>query len=252
MQAGVLAERVALITGASRGIGRGIAVGLAQAGASVALVGREAATLEATARELSAWAPRVLALPADVAEVERLPDLVAATVEQFGRLDILVTAAGGILRQPAVTVTETDWDALMGVNLKAMFFSCQAAARVMIPQGGGKIINIASLGSTVGNSSSVVYGASKGGVAQLTKSLALEWAPHNIQVNAIGPGFITTDMTGPLFADAERHRRILEHIPMNRLGTPADLAGAAVFLAAPASDYVTGQVLYVDGGYLTV
>jgi NAD(P)-dependent dehydrogenase (short-subunit alcohol dehydrogenase family) len=245
-----LTGRVALITGGNRGIGKGIARGLGEAGASLAIAGRDPESLVGAREELRQVAPRVETFPTDVAHVDQIRRMAESTLEAFGRIDILVNVAGMNRRGPSIEVTEDDWDTIQAVNLKSVFFACQAVAPAMIRQGGGKIISIASLTSVIGIRGTAVYGASKGGVAQLTKSLAVEWAEHNIQVNAIGPGFIETDLTAPLFADPQRSAWIHSRIPAGRRGYPVDLAGAALYLASPASDYLTGQVLYVDGGFL--
>ncbi len=246
-----LTGRVALVTGGSRGIGKGIARGLAEAGASIALASRDAESLASAAKELAPIGPRVETFPTDVARVDEIERMVTGTLEAFGRLDILVNNAGTNRRGPSVDVSEEDWDLIQTVNLKSVFFACRAAAPAMIRQGGGKIVNIASLTSQVGIRGTAAYGASKGGVLQLTRSLAVEWAEQNIQVNAIGPGFIETDLTEPMFADPQRGPWIQSRIPMGRRGYPADLAGVAVFLGSAASDYLTGQVVYVDGGFLS-
>jgi NAD(P)-dependent dehydrogenase (short-subunit alcohol dehydrogenase family) len=242
--------RVAVVTGASRGIGRALALALADAGADLALASRSAEGLEAVSAEVAARGGRALAVPTDVADVAQVRRLVERTVEAFGRLDVLVNNAGLNIRRPALEFTEQDWDAIHAVQLRGVFFACQAAGRVMVQQGYGKIINIASLTSVIGIKHVVPYAAAKGGVVQLTKALAVEWAPLGVRVNAIGPGYIETDLTQPLFQDPERSAWIHSRIPLGRRGYPADLMGAAVFLASPASDYVTGQVLYVDGGWL--
>jgi len=247
---GPLAGRVALVTGASRGIGRAIATGLAEAGADVALAARDAAALDDAAQEAQRFGTHVETFVVDVTSVAACRELVEAVHARFGRLDVLVNAAGGTRRGPAAQMSEADWDAVQDVNLKSVFFMCQAAAR-HLPVG-GSIVNVASLNSVVGNAWAASYAASKGGLTQLTKSLALEWAADGIRVNAIGPGFVETDMTAAVFADPAKTSAILQHIPMGRLGKPADLAGAAVFLASDASSYMTGQVVFVDGGYLSV
>lgn len=248
-----LAGRKALVTGASRGIGAAIATALAEAGADVALAGRDARALGESAGRVAGGGTRVATLVGDLADAGACERLVADAVDELGSLDVLVNAAGGTHRGPALEMTEAQWDAVQDLNLKSTFFVSQAAARGMVQRGrGGSIINVASLNSAVGNAWAASYAASKGGVASLTRSLALEWVGSGIRVNAIGPGMIATDMTGPLVDDAERYAALLAHIPMGRFGSPDELGGAAVFLASGASSYVTGQVLYVDGGYLSV
>lgn len=248
-----LAGRVALVFGATGGIGGGLAAALADAGAHVVLAGRDAAALDAAAERISGRGGRAGTVVADLTDVRSAGAAVTATEASEGRLDVLVNAGGGTLRGPALAVTEQTWDAVQALNLKSVFFCCQAAARVMVEQPtGGSIINVASLNSVVGNAWAASYAASKGGVAQLTRSLALEWADRGVRVNAIGPGFIRTSMTEPLLDDESRAGRLLDHIPLGRFGTPDDLGGTAVFLAGDASRYLTGQVIYVDGGYLCV
>lgn len=246
-----LTGRIALITGAGSGIGRGVALALSSAGAEVVVVGRTLEKLEETRQLITELGGKAWLVRADVAQRTQVEDVVAKAVRESGGLHILVNAAGGQLRKPALEVSEEDWDSLMCVNLKAVFFCCQAAARVMSAQGGGKIINITSLTAVIGLPYLSVYGASKGGVSQLTKSLAVEWAPMGIHVNAIGPGRIRTPMTEPLFQDDVVRESFLRLIPLRRAGIPEDVAGAVVFLASDASNYITGQTLYVDGGWLS-
>lgn len=245
-----LAGKVALITGAGSGIGRGLAFAVAAAGAEVVAVGRTVQKLEETCRSIADAGGRAWFIQGDVSQRAHIEEVVSRIVRDRGRLDILVNSAGLQLRKPALEITEEEWDGLMSVNLKAVFFCCQAAARVMAARGGGKIINITSLTAVVGLPSLSAYGASKGGVNQLTKALAVEWAPLGILVNAIAPGRIRTPMTEPLFQNDTVRESFLRLIPQGRAGTPDDLAGAVVFLASDASNYMTGQTLYVDGGWL--
>jgi NAD(P)-dependent dehydrogenase (short-subunit alcohol dehydrogenase family) len=244
-----LAGKVALVVGASRGIGRAIAEGLAEAGADLAVASRSTADLEEAAGRARALGRNALALTVDARDLEQLRGAVDRTVEGLGRLDILVYVAGMNRRMPVLEMSPEVYQEIMDVNLRGAYFASQAAAAVMVRQGGGKIIHIASLTSTFGLKHVSVYGASKGGVAQLTKALAVEWAEHNILVNAIAPGFIETALTGPVFADPRRRQWILDRTPLKRPGRPDDLVGTAVWLASPASDFVTGQVVYVDGGF---
>jgi 2-deoxy-D-gluconate 3-dehydrogenase len=243
-----LTGKVAVVTGANTGIGQGIALALAEAGADLALVGRSEAT--ETADKVRALGRRAVLISADLATIAPVPEVVDRTLAELGRLDILVNNAGIIRRADAVDFTEEDWDAVIDTNLKSVFFLCQAAARHMIAQGGGKIINIASMLSFQGGIRVPSYTASKSGVAGLTKLLANEWAAKGINVNAIAPGYIATNNTAALQSDEARNRSILERIPAGRWGDPSDLGGAAVFLASPASDYVQGHILAVDGGWL--
>ncbi|MEW5959259.1 MAG: 2-dehydro-3-deoxy-D-gluconate 5-dehydrogenase KduD [Chloroflexota bacterium] len=245
-----LAGRVALVTGATAGLGQAMAVALAQAGADIVSLGRRPG--DETGAAITAAGRRFVHLKCDllVASAADLQELVAQVVSELGRLDILVNNAGIIRRTPALEFSETDWDDVMQVNLKAVFFLSQAAARQMARQGGGKIINIASLLSFQGGILVPAYTAAKSGVAGLTHALANEWAQHNINVNAIAPGYMATDITTALRADAARNQAILERIPAGRWGVPGDLGGAVVFLASNASNYMHGAVLPVDGGWL--
>ena len=243
-----LGGRIAVVTGARRGIGRGVAMGLAQAGADLVVAGRAAAD-DLTA-DVERLGRRCLAVEADLADPAQVDRVIPRAVEAFGRVDILVNNAGTATRGPALDVTRDDWHRVLQVNLHAVFSLCQAAARDMLPRGRGKIINIASLMSFQGGINIAGYTASKGAVAQLTKLLANEWAAHGINVNAIAPGYIATDLTRPLREDPVRGPAILARIPAGRWGRPDDLAGAAVFLASAASDYVHGHLLVVDGGWL--
>jgi 2-deoxy-D-gluconate 3-dehydrogenase len=243
--------RVALVTGASRGLGAAMAAALAGAGADVVLHASEqpaSATAEGIAQ---ASGRNPVVLTADLANREAADRLIADALAAFGRLDILINNAGIIRRQPAASHSDEDWDRVIEVDLSNVFRLCRAAGRQMIErQQGGKIINIASLLSFQGGVTVPGYAAAKGGVMQLTKALANEWAPHRINVNAIAPGYMETDNTQALRADPVRHRQITERIPAGRWGTPQDLAGAVIFLASRASDYVNGHVLVVDGGWM--
>lgn len=244
MSAFSLAGRTALVTGANTGIGQAIAVALAQAGADVIASGRrDCAETVAMMGQVSDKAGRSLTL--DFADPMAARDVFADQP-----IDILVNNAGIIRRDDAVDFTEADWDAVMDVNAKALFFTCQAFARAALPRGRGKIINIASLLSFQGGIRVPSYTASKHGVAGLTKLMANEWAGRGLNVNAIAPGYIETNNTQALRADPDRSRAILERIPAGRWGRPEDIAQTAVFLAAPASDYVNGAILNVDGGWL--
>ncbi|PKP90538.1 MAG: 2-deoxy-D-gluconate 3-dehydrogenase [Alphaproteobacteria bacterium HGW-Alphaproteobacteria-16] len=243
-----LTGKVAVVTGANTGIGQGIALALAAAGADIAAVGRSAAT--ETVEKARALGSRAEIISADLSTIEPVQRVVDETIEKLGGLDILVNNAGIIRRADSVDFTEADWDAVMDTNLKSVFFLCQAAAKHMIAQGGGKIINIASMLTFQGGIRVPSYTASKSGVGGLTKLMANEWAGKGITVNAIAPGYIATNNTDALQKDETRNRQILERIPAGRWGDPADLGGAAVFLASSASDYVQGHILAVDGGWL--
>ena len=244
-----LDDRVALVTGASTGLGQAIAKGLAEAGANVACHGNTRSA-DATCEAVSRLGRTSLAVTGDLSKKETPQKLVEATIERFGRLDILVNNAGTIRRAPAAEYTEEDWSTVIEVNLSAVFRLSQLAGRQMLSQGRGKIVNIASLLSFQGGITVPAYAASKGGVAQLTKALANEWAGKGINVNAIAPGYMRTENTKALQENETRNRQILERIPAGRWGEPSDLAGAAVFLAAAASDYINGEVLVVDGGWM--
>jgi len=243
-----LTGRVAVVTGANTGIGQGIALALAQAGADVALVGRTAAS--ETADKVRALGRRAEIVSADLSTIEPVDRVVDETVDKLGSIDILVNNAGIIRRADAVEFTEEDWDAVVDTNLKSVFFLCQAAAKRMIPQGSGKIINIASMLTFQGGIRVPSYTASKSGIGGLTKLLANEWAAKGINVNAIAPGYIATNNTAALQANETRNRQIMDRIPAARWGDPADLGGAAVFLASDAAAYVQGHILAVDGGWL--
>ncbi len=248
-----LAGRVALVTGGSKGIGRALALALAlaEAGADVAVVSRHLAECQAVAEAVRGLGRRGLALEVDVTRQADAERAVAETVRVLGRLDVLVNNAGTNCVKDALEVTESDWDHVMDTNLKAVFFWSQAAARAMVGQGGGKIINISSVGGVIGESKMAAYAASKAGVISITKSLAREWGRHNIQVNCIAPGFILTDLNREMW-QSPALKQWLAGVQANpRMGTPEDLGPAAVFLAGPGSDYITGQVIAVDGGYST-
>lgn len=243
-----LAGRVAAVTGANTGLGRAIAEALASAGADIAAIGRTdpAETLAA----VQASGRRGHWVRADLGAGPDHASIVAEVVSALGGLHILVNNAGIIRRANALDFTEADWDAVLDVNLKAVFFLSQAAARHMIPNGGGKIINIASMLSFQGGIRVPSYTASKSGLAGLTRLLANEWAASGINVNAIAPGYFATNNTAALQADVKRNGEILARIPAGRWGSPEDLGGAAVFLASRAADYVQGTILPVDGGWL--
>jgi 2-deoxy-D-gluconate 3-dehydrogenase len=243
-----LENRTALVTGANTGLGQAFAVALARAGADIVAVGRKAPT--ETAAGVAAAGRRLAFVEANLAEA-RPADVVTKALASFDGIDILVNNAGIIRRSDALDFDEHDWDDVMNVNLKAVFFLSQAVARQLVARRRpGKIINVASMLSFQGGVRVASYTASKSGLAGLTKMLANEWAPHGINVNAIAPGYFVTDNTTALRADAKRSSEILSRIPAGRWGEPGDLAGAAVFLASAASDYVHGVILPVDGGWL--
>ncbi len=241
--------KTALVTGSATGLGAAIAIALAQAGAAVACHGNRRAAQD-TADTITAAGGHAVALSADLAHTASPEALINHVTEALGQIDILVNNAGTIIRHEAVEFPLDDWMTVLQVNLTSVFQLSQLAAKGMLERGEGKIINIASLLSFQGGIRVPAYAASKGGVAQLTKALANEWAARNVQVNAIAPGYMRTDNTSALQADETRNRQILERIPTGRWGEPEDLAAAAVFLASSASNYITGAILNVDGGWL--
>ncbi|MDY7096301.1 MAG: 2-dehydro-3-deoxy-D-gluconate 5-dehydrogenase KduD [Acidobacteriota bacterium] len=244
-----LAGKTALVTGASRGLGQGIAVGLAEAGADVALVSRSDPS--ETQERIEALGRRCLSIRADLGDKASVATIVEKTVEGLGGIDILVNNAGIIRRAPITEFTEEDWDDVMNVNIRSLFFLSQAAAKVMIEQGrGGKIINVASMLSYQGGILVPSYTASKSAVLGLTRLLANELAAHGINVNGIAPGYMATDNTQPLRDDPKRNQAILDRIPAGRWGSPEDLQGVSVFLASDASRYMQGFTVAVDGGWL--
>jgi 2-deoxy-D-gluconate 3-dehydrogenase len=244
-----LEDKVAIVTGASRGIGKAIAVGFAKAGADVVIVART--NLEETEALIRETGRRCLKIYADLFDIDNAKKLIIGeTLREFGKIDILVNNAGIQRRNPAFVFTEKDWDNVIHINLKVVFLLSQAVGNVMKEKGWGKIINMASMLSFQGGIFVPAYAASKGGVAQLTKALANEWAKYGINVNAIAPGYIDTEMNKALIADEVRNRQILERIPAGRWGKPEDIVGGAIFLASHASDYVNGHILCIDGGWL--
>lgn len=241
--------KVAIVTGASTGLGQGMAIALAEAGADI--VGVDYVPCTETKQKIESIGRRFLEIQANLMTIEPINMIIEKTIQEFGKLDILVNNAGIIRRCDAIDFTEKDWDDVLNINLKTVFFFCQAAARQFIKQGtGGKIINIASMLSFQGGIRVPSYTASKSGVAGITRALANEWAKYNINVNAIAPGYMATNNTQPLREDPQRSAEILSRIPAGRWGTPEDLQGAVVFLASDASEYVNGCILNVDGGWL--
>ena len=246
----VAGQRV-LVSGGSRGIGRAIAAGFAERGATVILASRDAEQLERTAAELRS-SPRpasVHAIPCDVSDVGQIQRLVQHCESDFGPIDTLVNVAGVNRRKPALDVTEDDYDFVLDINLKGAFFLAQAVGRTMVARGTGCQIHIASLNTDRPLTCVLPYAVSKAGIAQMTKALALEWGDRGVRVNAIAPGFILTDLTRKLWSDETMQAWGRAHTPQRRLGLPEDLVGAAIFLAAPASAFMTGQIIYVDGGF---
>lgn len=244
-----LQGKIAVVTGANTGLGQAMALALARAGAAIALVGRSAP--DDTRSQIAALGGKSAAIMADLSDAGTVSDVIAAAKKTFGTVDILVNNAGIIKRNDAIDFTMEEWDSVMATNLKVPFFLAQAAAREMFAAGhGGKIINVASLLSFQGGIRVASYTASKSGLAGITRLLANEWAGKGINVNAIVPGYFRTNNTEALRADPQRNREILQRIPAGRWGEPAELGGAAVFLASAASDYVHGALIPVDGGWL--
>lgn len=249
LDAFTLAGKVALVTGCDTGLGQGMTLGLAEAGCDIIGVNRKAP--QETAQKVQALGRRFHAIQADLSRHDRLQDIVREAVEEMGRIDILVNNAGTIRREEALSFSEKDWDEVMDLNLKSLFFLSQAVAKQFIKQSsGGKIINIASMLSFQGGIRVPSYTASKSGVLGLTRLLANEWAKYDINVNGIAPGYMATNNTQELREDAARNQEILDRIPAGRWGKPEDLQGAVVFLASSAADYVNGYTLAVDGGWL--
>jgi 2-deoxy-D-gluconate 3-dehydrogenase len=240
--------RNALVTGSRTGLGAAVAIAMAEAGANVVVNARTAAP--ETCAAIQQAGVRAVEMPGDVTDAKFCDEMVARAIRELGSLDILVNNAGTIRRSLAEEYPVEDWAAMLDVHLTAVFRLCQLAGRHMLARRRGKIVNIASLLSFQGGIRVPAYAAAKGGVAQLTRALASEWAARGVNVNAIAPGYMVTDVTTALRNDPERNRQILERIPAGRWGAPEDIAGAAVFLASAASDYVHGQVLAVDGGWL--
>ncbi|MFU0886667.1 2-dehydro-3-deoxy-D-gluconate 5-dehydrogenase KduD [Kluyvera sichuanensis] len=244
-----LQGKVALVTGCDKGLGQGMALGLAEAGCDIVSVSRRIP--QETAEKVAALGRRLYSIQADLSQPESIADIVPAAVAAAGRIDILVNNAGTIRREDALSFSEKDWDEVMNLNIKSVFFLSQAVAKQFLKQGdGGKIINIASMLSFQGGIRVPSYTASKSGVLGITRLLANEWAQHQINVNAIAPGYMATNNTQQLREDAERSKEILDRIPAGRWGSPDDLKGPVVFLASSASDYINGYTIAVDGGWL--
>ena len=241
--------KVAIVTGSARGLGRGMAVGLAQAGADIVLV--DVLDMTESRHIIEKLGRRCATVPADLSKKENVDAIINTALEEMGSLDILVNNAGIIKRAPLLEFSEKDWDDVMNINIRTLFFLSQAAAKIMVQQGrGGKIVNVASMLSFQGGILVPSYTASKSAVMGLTRLLANELAPHQINVNAIAPGYMATDNTAPLRADPTRSKAILERIPAGRWGEPEDLQGAVVFLASEAASYMQGYTIAVDGGWL--
>ena len=242
--------RAALVTGGSRGLGLGIALAMAHSGADVALASRTESELETAAARVRATGRRCLIVPTDVSDIAAVRAMIAKTAGEFGRLDILVNAAGINIRKAPESFTEEEWNRVMAVNLKGAFFACQEAVPHMRRQGKGKIINIGSIAFEIVVPNIALYAISKGGMRQMTRSLAVDLARDKICVNAIAPGRFWTEMTDSIFSKPDLYDSAVSVIPLGRPGIPEDLAGTAILLASDASDYITGETIVVDGGWL--
>lgn len=245
-----LSGKVATITGATRGIGRSMALALAEAGADIALLQRNPEQTDVKEEIEATTGKRCVTIPCDLEKLDQVKSAVPKVIEYYGKIDIFVNCAGIQRRSQAIEFSEEDWDDVLQVNLKTVWILSQQAGRYMVENGSGKIINIASLNSFQGGITIPAYAAAKGAVSQLTKALANEWAKHNVNVNAIVPGYIATDMNKALIDDPVRSKQILNRIPADRWGTPNDFKGTVVFLASNASSYVHGHLLAVDGGWM--
>ena len=244
-----LAGRVAVVTGASRGLGRAMAVALAEAGADLALAGRSKPDLEATARLVERAGRRALVVPTDVAQYPEVEALIARAADGLGRLDVLVNNSGVAIVKPLVEWTPPEWRTLLDVNLLGVIHGCRAAAPHLIDQGWGKVINVASMLAAIGLPGYSVYSATKGAIVAFTRALGVEWARHNIQVNCIAPGWFDTDMSAPAWQNDKIAERLVRDVPARRIGRPEEIGPLAVYLASSASDFMTGQTVFLDGGH---
>lgn len=244
-----LTGQVALVTGASRGFGRSIAGALAGAGADLVLTSRTLKDVEAVAGELASAGRKILPLQADVTQVDDVEEAVRRAVATLGRIDVLINNAGINIRKPALELTETDWDQTLDTNVKGCFRVAKAVGRHMVARQKGCIVNIASMLASVTLPERAAYASSKGGLVQMTRTLAVEWAPYNVRVNAICPGPFLTDLNKVILNDPEKVKFFMDRMPMKRFGKPEELHGAAIFLASEASSFITGTTIYVDGGW---
>jgi 2-deoxy-D-gluconate 3-dehydrogenase len=244
-----LQGKVALITGAAQGIGREIALGFAQYGADIAAVDLNEERLQTLKSEIEALNRRCLILKVDLGQIAQIEQMVEKTVDEMGRIDILANIAGVNVHKPAEEMTEQDWDFVQDINLKSLFFCCQAAGKVMLRQGSGRIINMSSSFGVVGFGGRTAYASSKAAVSNLTKTLALEWSSKGVQVNALAPGPVWTEARHELFSNPEFYANLVKKVPINRTAKPAEMVGPAIFLASEASSFVTGETLLVDGGF---
>jgi len=244
-----LTEKVAIVTGGSKGIGRAIALALGEAGAKVVIAARTKNLIEETANEIIKRGGSAIAVPVDVKKIEDIEMMADTAVNKFGRIDILVNNAGIAPMKKTIDLTLEDWNEFMDVNLKSIFWACRTVGKKMIEQKKGKIINVSSVLGKMASNISLHYCASKAGIIQMTRALALEWARFNINVNAIAPGFVDTEMTLAQQTDEAHQKWLMFKIPFKRLGKPEEIAPLAVFLASGASDYITGETIVIDGGY---
>lgn len=245
---GVLDGRVAVVTGASRGIGRSIALALAEAGADVALAGRDVARLDAVAGQIRDSGRSALAVPTDVTDRARVDALVARTVDELGGLDIVVNNSGVVSSLPLLEVSDEEWDRVLDTNLRGVFLVTRAAGRHLVEQGSGKVVNIASNFAFKGVAGHAAYCASKAGVVAFTRAMAVEWARYGVQVNALAPGYVETDLNADVRADPDAAERIVRSVPARRMGRADEFGPWVVLLASPASDYMTGETVTIDGG----
>ncbi len=243
--------KVAAVTGAGRGLGKAMSLALSQAGASIVAAARSKDQIEGTAKEINGAGGKCITVVTDVQKLSDINNMIDLTVKEFGKIDIMLNNAGFGIARNALEVTEEDWDSILDTNLRGMFFCSQAAAKHMVDQGSGKIINIASGAGLRGLKYEVPYSASKGGVINMTRALALEWARHKINVNAIAPAWFPLESHSGTYAEDEMKKKLLKHIPLRRFGEPSELGGLVVFLASKASDYITGECVVIDGGALT-
>ncbi|RST61733.1 glucose 1-dehydrogenase [Siminovitchia terrae] len=245
-----LEGKTAIVTGGGRGLGRSMALALAEAGADVAVTSRSENELVEVSKEIESYGRKSFYEALDIQNKNDFSSFVSNVNKEQGSVDILVNAAGLNVRRSFLDFTEEEWDFVMDVNLKGTMFACQAVIPYMKKQNSGRIINVASLSSVLGFKDMAAYAASKGAVSQLTKAMAVEFAENGINVNAIGPGYFSTKMTAPVFKDEQKNEWMMMRTPMKRTGTDQDLKGAAIFLASEASNFMTGQTLYIDGGWL--
>ena len=244
-----LKEKVAMVTGAAQGIGREVALGFARYGADIAAVDLNEERLQTLKSEIESMQRRCLILKVDLGQIAQIEQMVENTVNVLGRIDILANIAGVNVHKPAEDMTEQDWDFVQDINLKSLFFCCQAVGRVMLRQGSGRIINMSSSFGMVGFGGRTAYASSKAAVSNLTKTLALEWSSKGVYVNALAPGPVWTEARHELFSNPEFYANLIKKVPINRTAKPAEMVGPAIFLASEASSFVTGETLLVDGGF---